>query len=530
MTHASSHDGCTTSLWTDNVELPDTPRLEVDLTAEICVVGAGVAGLSVAYELVRRGHHVIAVEAGAIAGGQSGRTTAHLAWALDDRIYELARLHGERGAQLAVKSHARAIDRIQEIVAFEGIECAFDRMDGYLFLGPGQSPSILDHELEAAARAGMSVSKVVRAPLPFNTGPALLFPRQGHFQPLRYLAGLASAILGYGGSIYTRTHIDRIEGGEPARLVTQEGHVIHADSVVVATNVPVNDRTVMHTKQAPYRTYVIAVPISKGIVPRGLYWDTLDPYHYVRIHPRSDYDLLVVGGEDHKTGQDDHPEHRWKKLEVWVKERFPMIGEVSHRWSGQIIEPVDGLAFIGRNPMDTPNIYIATGDSGHGMTHGAIAGMLLSDLIEGKENAWSELYDPRRRTLRAAREFLKENANVARQYSDHLRSGEVDDPVQIKRGEGAILRRGLQLMAVHVDDHGVTHACSAVCPHLGGVVHWNTAEKTWDCPCHGSRFSPEGEVIEGPAIVGLEPLPVTRLRKPEERVIGRGTMAPQPRR
>jgi Rieske Fe-S protein len=281
--------------------------------------------------------------------------------------------------------------------------------------------------------------------------------------------------------------------------------VVTAGAVVVATNTPVQDRLVIHTKQASYRSYVIGALVRHGSVPRSLYWDTLDPYHYVRVQslpPRTApdaRDVLIVGGEDHKTGQADDQEKRWTRLEDWARERFPEIETVPYRWSGQIMETIDGLAFIGRNPMDEPNVFVATGDSGMGMTHGTIAGMLLTDLILGRPNPWAKLYDPSRKTLGAAGRFLQENLNMARQYTGWLKGSEVDSPCEIQPGSGAVVRRGLGKVAIYRDDEGLLHARSAVCPHLGGIVEWNDAEKTWDCPCHGSRFDRFGRVVNGPS-------------------------------
>jgi nitrite reductase/ring-hydroxylating ferredoxin subunit len=235
---------------------------------------------------------------------------------------------------------------------------------------------------------------------------------------------------------------------------------------------------------------------------KALYWDTPDPYHYVRIHSADTHDVLIVGGEDHKTGQEDDAPVRWSRLESWVRERFVGIEEIEYLWSGQVLEPVDYLAFIGLNPGDK-SVYIATGDSGHGMTHGTIAGLLLPDLIASRHNNWATLYDPSRITLKAAGEFTRENLNVAAQYGDWLTSGEVDTADDIPRRSGAVLRRGAHKIAVYRDDNGAVHERSAVCTHLGCIVRWNSAEHTWDCPCHGSRFGAEGNVINGPARADL---------------------------
>jgi glycine/D-amino acid oxidase-like deaminating enzyme/nitrite reductase/ring-hydroxylating ferredoxin subunit len=435
----------------------------------------------------------------------TGRTTAHLVNALDDRYFELERLHGEDGARLAAASHTAAIDKVEEIVRDEAIECEFERLDGYLFVPPRESRKILDDELEAAHRVGLiDIEKVERVPWDsFDTGPALRFPRQAQFHPLKYLAGLARAIHRMGGRIYTQTHANEIEGGKQARIETTGGGVVTAGAVVVATNSPVNDLIAIHTKQAAYQTYVIGARVPSGSVTRALYWDTPDPYHYIRIETigkgTKAYDVLIVGGEDHKTGQQDDANKRFGALERWTRHRFPMVEEIVYRWSGEVLEPVDGLAFIGPNPLDEKNVFIATGDSGNGMTHGTIAGILLTDLIVGRQNEWQSIYDPSRITLKALPQFAKENFNVAMQYTDLLVAGDVRSVDEIKPGAGAVLSRGLSKLAVYRDPQGETHEFSAVCRHLGCIVNWNTSENTWDCPCHGSRYDALGKVIQGPA-------------------------------
>jgi Rieske Fe-S protein len=349
---------------------------------------------------------------------------------------------------------------------------------------------------------------VDRAPLgTFDTGRALRFPRQAQFHPLRYLAALADAITRQGGKIFAHTHVSTIRGGKSASVETSDGVFVSCDAVVVATNTPANDRLVIHTKQAAYRTYVIGVAIPAGSVPKVLYWDTSDPYHYVRLQSASaTEDILIVGGEDHKTGQAEDAEARYIRLEQWTRERFPMGREVKFKWSGQVMEPVDALAFIGRNPMDHDNVFVATGDSGNGMTHGTIAGILLTDLILGRSNPWADLYSPSRVTLKATGEFAKETVNMAAQYADWLTAGDVEKDRLVPAGTGAIVRHGLKKIAVFRDDDGTFHECSAVCPHLGGIVHWNATEKTWDCPAHGSRFDCLGQVLNGPANKDLDPV------------------------
>jgi len=502
--------GKTTSVWMDGEDVPRYDSLDEDLRTEVCVVGAGIAGLSTAYMLAREGKSVVVLEAGLIARGETTRTTAHLSNALDDRYYELESLFGREGASLARQSHAQAIDRIEQIVESEGIDCDFTRLDGYLFVSPGQPLDELDRELNAARRAGLQgVNRIERVPLKqFNTGPALRFRQQAQFHPLKYLNGLANAATKHKTRIFTKTRVSEVHGGSRPRVETIDGHTVRADCVVVATNTPIHDNLTIHARQGPYRSYAIGARIAWDAVPRALYWDTIDPYHYVRLKSartparKGGHDILIVGGEDHKQGEADDGGDRFKWLEDWTRKRFP-IQEVEYRWSGMVCEPADGLAFIGADNAER-NVYIATGDSGHGMTHGTIAGMLLTDLISGRSNAWSSIYDPHRLTPQAASEYLSENLDVASKLAEWLTPGEVRAKENIAPGCGAIVREGLGKMAVYRDEHGEFHECSAVCPHLGCIVSWNTTETSWDCACHGSRFDTRGRVLRGPATDDLE--------------------------
>jgi glycine/D-amino acid oxidase-like deaminating enzyme/nitrite reductase/ring-hydroxylating ferredoxin subunit len=475
--------------------------IAANYAVDCCVVGGGVTGLTIAYLLRREGLSVVLLEGGALGGGETERTSAHLSSALDDGFVFLERMHGARGAKLAAESHSAAIDRIELIAREEGINCAFQRVDGYLFNAPEKTVSVLTDELAAARRAGLADCEIVeRLPLPGATrGPALRFGGQAQFHPMQYLNGLARAFEKHGGLLFTHSHVVNVSAGAPARVEVANGRVVTAKHVIVATNSPINDLFAIHTKQEAYRSYVIAAKIDKGSVASALFWDTAEPYHYARTYD----DLLIVGGEDHKTGQATDFAERYSRLEWWIRDHFPNAGELVARWSGQVLEPVDGLAFIGRNPKHGDNIYIATGDSGHGLTHGTIAGMLIRDLILSRPNAWAALYDPSRKSLAAAAQFLKANLNVAGQYAGWLKAGEVQNSMEIPAGAGRLMRRGLQLLAVYRDEHGCTHERSAACTHLGGVVQWNDTEKSWDCPCHGARYDAFGSVISGPALDDL---------------------------
>jgi glycine/D-amino acid oxidase-like deaminating enzyme/nitrite reductase/ring-hydroxylating ferredoxin subunit len=499
--------GSTISIWMAASDIRTRPALTGNKVADVCIVGAGISGLTTAYTLACAGKSVIVLEDGPTGGGETSRTTAHLVNALDDRYSDLEKVHGENGARLAAESHTAAIDRIEEIIAREEIACEFERLDGYLFAPPDEPTDVIDDELAAAHRAGLrEVERVNRAPLEhFNTGACLRFPRQAQFHPLRYLDGLSRAIEAKGGLIFNNTRAVEFRGGPPCRVTTSKGHMVACAAIVVATNSPVNDWVAIHTKQAAYRTYVVGVRVPRGSVTKALYWDTLNPYHYVRLQKELKHEVLIVGGEDHKTGQADDADERFSRLEAWTRARFPMAGDTEFRWSGQVMEPVDRLAFIGRNPGDQ-DIYVVTGDSGNGMTHGTIAGILLTDLILGRKNAWESLYDPSRVSLRASLVFAKENVNVATQFGDYVTAGEVDSVDEIARGSGAVFRRGLFKVAIYRDTKGALLERSAICPHLGCIVAWNSTEKTWDCPCHGSRFDKTGKVVNGPAVADLSKL------------------------
>ncbi len=505
-------NGRSRSTWMDIADDMTRPGLKEDAACDVCVVGAGIAGMSVAYECAKAGKKVIVLDDGAIAGGETCRTTAHLASALDDRFTHLEFLFGGEGAKLAAQSHTRAIDRIEEIVKEEGIDCGFLRLNGYLFAGPDSSKENLEKERDAAKRAGLDAELLSTTPLPAGGDvPCIRFANQGQFHPTSYLKELAARIEAMGGAIHCGSHVNEFEGGDAAHVKTKDpsaplgtgSKTVTTKHIVVATNSPVNDRYALHMKQSPWRSYVVGLEM-RGEVEPGLFWDDQEPYHYARFAEEDGKTVLIVGGEDHRTAQQNDAELRYHRLEQWARARWVAAGDVAYRWSGQVLEPADSLAFIGRNPGDKENVYIVTGDSGHGITHGVIAGMLITDLILGKKNPWEELYDPARKSIKALNEYAKGGANVMKDYCDVATPGDVTSPDEVKPGTGAIMRKGLTKIALYRDDAGTLHTRTAICPHLGCVVRWNGEEKSWDCPCHGSRFTTDGSVVNGPALGGLK--------------------------
>lgn len=497
------------SVWRDEFApvLPSEPASD----ATVVVVGAGIAGLTTAYLLQREGFDVQVLDAFQVGAGETGRTTAHLAAVLDDRFSHFERLHGRERTRLAVESHRAAIDLIETIAHEETIDCDFERVSGYLMCTKSGHLPLLREEEAASRGAGFPdvepIANLRSAALAFE-GPGLHYPRQATFHPGKYLRGLARAFLKRGGRIATGARAVDARGGKDAWVMLTDRTKIRARHVVVATNTPFIDRVKMHTKQHAYRTYVVGFAIPDRLYPDVLIWDLEDPYHYARRVHLDHRDVLIVGGEDHKTGQAEDMSRRYAALEAWSRAHFNELGTIMHRWSGQIMEPVDGLAFIGRNPLDHDNVYIATGDSGNGMTHGTIAGQIISDLVAGRENPYAGLYDPARKNARAVATYLSENANVVgRLIRDWTLGREVRSRLDVPSGAGAIVRDGMTPVAVYRDEQGRLHERSAVCTHLGCVVHWNPGEKSWDCPCHGSRFGIDGTVLNGPAKSALAETP-----------------------
>lgn len=486
----------------------EAPALNDDLHADVVIVGAGIVGLSTAYELACEGRAVAVLDRGPIGGGMSSRTTAHLASELDDYYYELIDLRGLEESRAYHQSQVAALDRIEQIVGSESLDCDFARVDGYLFGAPETDPALLDREMEAAQQIGFAgVEWAPRAPFDgVDSGRCLRFPRQARFHPVKYLHGLLEGIGRRGGRVFAHSPVVKVEEvGHHVVATTEDGRTVQAGFGVVATNSPIHDVLAIHTKQAPYRTYVIAAPVARGTVTDALFWDTLDPYHYVRLQPRdASDDVLIIGGEDHKSGEADDAEQRFADLESWARRHFPGMGGISDRWSGQVLEPVDYLPFAGRNPGNE-RIYVATGDSGEGLSNGVAASLLIRDLIVGRDNAWAAVYDPRRATLRAAGEFVRENIDVVASFAERLTGGEVASVDDLGPGEGAIIREGLKKVAVFRDSDHRLYRLSAACTHVGCIVKWNAFEQCWDCPCHGSHFAPDGAVLNGPALRPLAP-------------------------
>ncbi|UYL09932.1 FAD-dependent oxidoreductase [Bdellovibrio sp. SKB1291214] len=506
----------TESFWQKDFSLSSISQLDESLNTDVCVVGGGVAGLLTAYELLKQGLRVVVLERGPLNKNESSFTTAHLSAALDDGFDHMLHLHGQEKLRLFYQSHRHAIQLIEKIITDEKIDCEFARVNGYLFLSPDKDQAYLAREYEAALLAGAEDIKFA-SEFPetfFPTGPAIRFEGQGQLHPLKFVQGLVQAILRHGGKVYEYSNAEYFHEGEETFVIAKGDHRIDCKDIVLATNSPTTSNKI-YLKQAAYRTYAIALKIPKGSMTPALYWDTQENYHYVRSvsSPERNFDVLIVGGEDHRVGE-GHPEKCFENLLEWVQQRLEINStEMVASWSGQVEEPVDGIAFIGLSP-GKKNTYIVTGDSGHGYTHAAIASKIITGLIKGEHHQWASIYDPNRFTLKAAKDYLSENANTLQQYADWIVPHESIETLNLN--EGCIVNRGLQKMAVYKDEEGKLFKMSAVCPHMGGLVKWNSVEKTWDCPCHGSRFNRFGETLHPPATTNLQSLDGTKKEVPGE--------------
>lgn len=488
----------TDSVW-EKINLPHYSHLSHNLKTQVCVVGGGITGLTVAYELAKRGHGVTVLEGMRLGSGQTGRTTGHLSSQLEEDFQRLVKMHDPSKIHMFWGAHSTAIDTLENIITQENISCDFKRIPGYLFLGENAESSFIEKELAAARQCEVFLEEEERTPLLKEDIPSVKFANQAQFHPLKFLRGLCRVLKELEVKIFENTHVQNFETVDKKSVITtSEGWKIESQQVVVATNTPINNRLLIHSKQAPYRSYAMSFDLKKEPVEECLLWDTEEPYHYVRFGEGK----LIVGGEDHKTGQAPLYRNPFVELEIWARKNFDFLGDITEKWSGQVFEPCDHMGFIGRNPGDE-NVYISTGESGIGLTSAMIASQLIPDLIEKKENPWRKIFDPSRSTFPGVADFVRENANVAIQYANWITPGEVKDIDLIPLDSGSLVRDGLQKNCVYHEDRDHFETRCATCPHLGGVVQWNDIEKTWDCPVHGSRFTTQGQVIEGPSLSNL---------------------------
>ncbi|GGQ16748.1 FAD-dependent oxidoreductase [Streptomyces mutabilis] len=481
------------------------PALAEDLDVDVAVIGAGVAGLSTAWELTRAGRSVAVLEAGRVAAGVTGHTSAKLT-ALHSLVYDkLRRTRGPGGARLYARSQSEAIEHAAGIVEELGIDCDWETRDAYTYVCDAGRVDELRAEAAAAREAGLPATFETETGLPFPVAGAVKVTGQVQFHPRKYLLALAEDLEAHGGRIFEGTTVHGLDEGGPCRVSTESGATVTARDVVVATHYPIFDRALLFARLSPRRELVVAGSIEADRDVDGMYITPDDNTRSVRTAPLDEAGrrLLIVTGEHFTPGTGDTRE-RFDRLSAWAGEHFPGV-DLTYAWATQDIDPTDTVPLVGPLHPGAKHTYVATGFGGWGLSGGMMAGRLLTAQITGEECPWSGLYDPRRlRTaVREAPSFFKTQAEVARHFvGDRLRPAPPVDA--LPPGEGALVRVGGDRLAVYRDEAGALHAVSSRCTHLGCLVSFNAAERAWECPCHGSRFDTDGKVIQGPATKPLE--------------------------
>jgi glycine/D-amino acid oxidase-like deaminating enzyme/nitrite reductase/ring-hydroxylating ferredoxin subunit len=479
------------------------PALAGDREVDIAIVGAGITGLTTAYTLSKAGKKVIVLDAKQVGMGTTGSSTGNLYAAIDQRLYSIESKHNKQDMQAVVDSRTAAMDLIEQLIKEFAIDCDFVRVPWYLFSTPGGDfMSQVEKERKAVAGAGLTVSGEVSAHFPYKVESVANMPYQAQFNPLKYVRGLAAALDGPNCRIFENTKVLDVQDGDPCLVKTSSG-TIKAKQVIMATHSPKGIYAV-HTAMQCKREYAMAVKIKGDLPLAGIYWHIQQiQQHSVRPYRSDKGNYLVVLGAPHTTGNEKHNENNFKKVEEYLRQHFE-VESINYTWAAQNYRPADHLPYIGTSPTEK-NTFIATGFAADGLVWGTLAAMLIRDAITGKENKWASLYDPKRFTpVASAANFIKEGAIVAGNLlKDYLFYGEASELNEVKAGEGKTIMLNDERLAAYRDEHGKLHIVSSVCPHMGCIVHFNTAEKSWDCPCHGSRFSVEGEVLEGPAYHNL---------------------------
>ena len=491
------------SFWTETTPDTDYPPLSPGVKVDVAILGGGIVGITAAYLLKQAGKSVAVIEADRVARGVSGYTTAKVT-AGHGLIYtKLIKNFGVEGAQVYAQSNLAAIDKIAEVIENVGISCDWQRQANYVYTEDAGEVQSIEEEVAAEQKAGLPSVFTTETSLPYPVAAAVKMEGQAQFHPRKYLLPLAASILGDESYVFESTKVLGVEPGSPCSVTTDKGSVEAAD-VIVATHYPFLDRGFLFAKNRPSRSYAVAGAVDDGTLAEGMYISSSAPTRSIRGTPHDRKTMLIIGGEGHIVGTEPDTNKRYLRLERWARERFG-LESFQYRWSAQDPSTLDGVPYIGRLNRGSQHLFVATGFGKWGMTNGTVAAMILSDLILERPNEWASLYDSKRLNLPSVKEFVKENADVARHFFGD-RIGRATGPVAaLAAGEGGVFKLGGRTVAACRDHDGALHTHSAVCTHLKCIVEWNEAEMSFDCPCHGSRFSYQGHVIQGPAVKPLEP-------------------------
>lgn len=510
-------ESATMSLWRHNIEAgrpeyqirTNFPPLTGHLQTEVAIIGAGITGLSTAIMLERSGFEVTIVDAHPVGYGVTGFNSGHLTSVLLDTPFrDILPAFGEEATRALVMAIEEGMNLIERMVHDYRIDCEFRWVPGYLFTEKAEQLKTLQEEYEAMAKAGIQANRTFNVPLPFPIEEGIHVSNQAVIDPLKYTQSLALRLQKLGCGIYENSRVTDIENKGPHNgyFIQTEAGTIQADEVVIATHTPIGFRPLSQIRMEPWRSYVIGVR-SQSRMPDALFWDMEAPYHYIRLANDEKGPLLLIGGEDHKTGESVNTRQRFRNLEAFARKRFD-VQSIDYEWSAQFYASADGLPYIGK----TNDGYIATGFSGEGLTYGTLAARMIADQIQGIPNPCGEILSPyRAKPIASAGGVLAEGISTMSHYiGDRLKKTTIEKPEDVPEGTGALCTVEGQKVAVYKSPEGILHTLSPVCTHMNCLVGWNPTEKSWDCPCHGGRFDATGKVLNGPPVVDLAPVDLAR--------------------
>jgi glycine/D-amino acid oxidase-like deaminating enzyme/nitrite reductase/ring-hydroxylating ferredoxin subunit len=496
------------SFWIDSTPETEFPPLTQDVVVDVAIVGGGIAGLTAAMLLKRAGKTVAVLESRKIVTGASGHTTAKVT-SLHQLIYaDLLHHLGVEKARVYAESNQAALEQVAKFVEQEQIDCDFSRRSAYTFTEAESGLKKIEAEVDAALKLGLPASFVQETSLPFAIAGAIRFDHQAQFHPRKYLLHLAQCIQGDGSAVFEETRVLKVDEDATACHVITDSHTVMAQDVVITTHLPILDSGLFFAKTYPKRSYIVGARIDPDRAPEGMFIGSGQGYFSIRTTPDRDGLMLLIGGGGHKVGEVTHNEAQYQKIEDFARSRFG-LDTFDYRWSTQDMVSFDQLPYIGKLTPFSHRVSVATGFSLWGMTNGTLSGMLLSDAILGIDNPWANLYDATRATPFMTPDGVKQTVSVGMHWvSDRLKGLSASSLSEVGIGKGQLLTLEKEKLAVYRDQQGAVHAVSAVCPHLGCIVAWNSAEKSWDCPCHGSRFDCDGKVLDGPSVKDLKVHPV----------------------